>query len=591
MGKSGEEPAAPAPQLGPSFMHDLLETVLLLLAAAVAAVPVARVLGLSSVLGYLIAGWVIGGYALGVVPDPTEASALGEFGIVFMLFTLGLELSIERLRTMRRLIFGLGAAQVLVTGTALAVIGHLLGLPPAAAVIAGAGLALSSTAIVLQTLSERGEVVARIGRVTIAILLFQDLAVAPLLALVPVIGQENMSISYTALIAMAEAAGLVVAIVLIGRFILRHVFRLVAVSQNREVFAALALLVALGTGYATEEVGLSMALGAFLAGILIAETEYRHQVEADIEPYRGIFLGLFFMTVGMRIDPMVIWAEADAIVALVAGIIIIKAMILVLLCRLSDLPLPLAARSGLLLSQGGEFGFVLFTLATDQGVITAEIKQLLVVTVAITMAITPILSMLGRLWGESLEAKLDAGSDDLSEEVRDLHGHVIIAGFGRVGRIVARLLHERHIPYIALDLDAGTVAAARRDGWLAFYGNVTQNDVLNHAKVENARAVVVTIDQPAFAQRVVSLLRADYPDLLILARARDQRHGWELMEAGASMVVPETLEASLQLGWAVLDSVGMKTEDIAIAIDEIRKGSRTPPSSGIEGTAATQSAA
>jgi len=549
----------------------LLEGVVIVLLTAVLVVPLFQRAKLSAVLGYLAAGAIIGPYGLGLVGGGPEVSALAEFGVVFLLFTIGLELSIERLRAMRHHIFGLGTAQVVATALAIGGVAvFVFDLPAESAVVIGAALALSSTAVVLQLLSEHGDMLARVGRVSFSILLLQDIAVAPVLALVPLLGMEGDDLATALGLALLRAALAVAAIALIGRLLLRPVFRIAARTHNREVFAALALLVALGTGWTTHHFGLSMALGAFLAGLMLAGTEYRHQVEADIEPFRGILLGFFFMTVGMLIDPALVLDRLDLVLGLVAALLAVKAALIFGLCRLFGIAAPTAIRVGLLLAEGGEFAFVILGLAMAEGVVAEPTGQLLIVVVILSMIATPFLAAAGRRLQRSLERRALVAAESLTAEAEGLRDHVVIAGFGRVGQTIALLLAEREIPYIALDLDPSRVAAARQRGSLVFYGNVAQPDVMRMAQVDRARAVVVTIDQPMAAERVVHGLRLHYPDLHIVARAHDRGHGRSLLGAGASHIVPETLEASLQLGHAVLRTAGAPDEDIDRLLARLR---------------------
>jgi CPA2 family monovalent cation:H+ antiporter-2 len=549
----------------------VLESIVIVLLTAVLIVPLFQRARLSAVLGYLAAGAIIGPYGLGVIESGPGTAVLAEFGVVFLLFTIGLELSVERLGAMRHHIFGLGSAQVLLSGAGIALVAWgWFGLSPEMAVVIGAALALSSTAVVLQVLSEQGDMLARVGRVGFSILLLQDIAVAPILALVPLLGMEGDGLALALGLAMVKAAAAVAVIVLIGRLLLRPVFRLAARTHNREVFAALALLVALGTGWATHHFGLSMALGAFLAGLMLAGTEYRHQVEADIEPYRGILLGFFFMTVGMMIDPQLVIDRLGLILALVAVILVFKGLVVWALCLAFRLSMPLAIRAGLLLAGCGEFAFVILGLGIDEGVVAREIGQLLVVVVAFSMILTPFLAGAGRGLQARMESRALQDGDALAAEAGGLRDHVVIAGFGRSGQTVARLLAERGIPHVALDLDTGRVTAARARGLHVFYGNAAQPDVMRRAEVQHARAVVVTIDQPRSAERVVHVLRHHYPDLHIVVRAHDTEHSRSLLEAGASSVVPEALEASLQLGHAVLRTAGTPDQEIDRIIGQLR---------------------
>ncbi len=550
---------------------DLLAVAVIVLATAVVVVPLFQRLRLGTVLGYLAAGAAIGPHGAGAIHDTVNAAALADLGVVFLLFTLGLELSVERLRALRRHIFGLGAAQVVACALALGTAAWAAGLPAPAAVIVGAALAQSSTVVVLQVLSEHGEVVARFGRIGFAVLLFQDIAVAPVLALVPLLAEPSSAILPALGLAAAKAAAAITLLVLVGRILLRPLFRAAAHHGNREVFVGLVLLAALGTGWMTHLVGLSTALGAFLAGVLLAGTEFRHQIEADTEPYRGLLLGLFFMTIGMVIDPGVLAAQAAPIAATVAGLLAIKAGLLTVLARAFHLTLPTAVRLGLLLAGAGEFAFVIVALAQRQGVLGPGPAQVVIAAVALTMALTPLLAALGRRLGPILERHSYERLDRLAEETEDLRDHVVIAGYGRVGQTVATLLTSLKIPHVALDLDPGRVGEARHAGSRVFYGNAAQADVLRAAGVARARAVVVTIDQPGSAERVVAVLRRTFPGLHILARAHDHGHGKDLERAGATRAVPETLEASLQLGRAVLIAVGTPIDDIRRTIQRVRE--------------------
>lgn len=562
--------AAPANSLNAMAPTQLLGDVFVVL-LAVALVPLVQCCRVSTVVGYVVAGAVIGPHGFALIDESHGAVGLAELGIVFLLFTLGLELSFERLRTMRRHIFGLGAAQVVVSATVIGAIAWWLGLTPAAAVIVGAALALSSTAVVLQVLNDQRDIIARPGRISFAVLLFQDLSVAPMLALIPLLAAHTGSIAVPMLAAVAKAVVAVAAIMALGRLVTQPLFRLAAKSGSREMFVALMLLVALGTGWLTYEAGLSMALGAFLAGLVLGGTIYRHQVEADIEPFKGILLGLFFMTVGMMIDPVMIVQRAGLIAVIVAAMLALKGGLAAGLCRGFGVGWPKALRIGLLLAAGGEFAFVILELALAEGMVPPVETQILIVAVAITMALTPTLGAAGKTLQRRFETRVADRHNGLHEEAADLNNHVIIAGFGRVGQTVGNLLARLHIPFIALDLDPGLVAAARRHGSTVFYGNADHLDVLLTAGVARARAVVITVDQPSMAESIVEMLRHHFPDLEILVRAHDFAQGLELERAGATHAVPELLEASLELGRDVLAAVGAPLDDVTRIIRQVRE--------------------
>lgn len=550
---------------------EILYDVLIFLVAAVVVVPAFRRLRTSPVLGYLAAGILIGPHGLAVIRDSEAAHTLAEFGVVFLLFMIGLEFSLERLRSLGRYVFGLGALQVTITGSLIGGIAWALGASAEAAIIIGGGLALSSTAFVLQLLIERGERATSFGKISFAVLLFQDLAIVPLLMLVTLLGKGEGSFIAALGFAALKAAVALILVAGVGRLILRPVYRIVAETRSSELFVATTLLVVLGTGWLMSLVGISMVLGAFLAGILLSESEYRHQVEADIRPFRGILLGLFFMTVGMSININLIQRELGQIALLFVGLMVVKSIVTAALCRGFKLPADISVRVGLLLSQGGEFGFILFITAGALGLLSAEITQLLLASVTLTMVATPIMAYLGNRYSAFLarrEKVSVAGVDHIAD---DLNDHVLIGGFGRVGQTIAKVLSAAGISYVALDLDASRVAACRAKGMPVFFGDASQIEILNSAGASRARGAIVTIDQPATADRIVAALREYLPDLPIFARARDLPHSRQLETHGATEAVPEALEASLQLGAIAMTSMGTSADDVSEIIQDLRK--------------------
>ncbi len=550
--------------------HHITDIIIVLL-AAIAVVPIFQRLKISPVLGYLAAGLVIGPFGISAIADPKEAEGLAEFGVIFLLFAIGLDLPLERLRAMRRYIFGLGALQVVVTGGVFAAIGMAFGLKPEIAAVVGGTLALSSTATVLQLLVERGEAAARFGRISVSVLLFQDLAVVPLLALIPLLAGGGTTSIGTALgLAGAKAIIALIAIVLAGRFVVRPLFDLIASTHNSELFTATALFILLGTGWITAEAGMSMALGAFLAGILLAGTPYRHQIEADIHPFRGLLLGLFFMTVGMTINVPAILAAAWTVVGLTIGLLAVKAVILAALVLAFGLPLAAAVRAGLLLSQGGEFAFVLFGVAGREGVLPADMVQALNAAVVLSICTTPALSALGARLAEFIRARSHSTGPRLKEEAHGLEQHVVVAGYGRVGQTICHLLEADKVSYIALDMDVQRVMRARELGRPVYFGDASRLDVLKATGIDRAGLAVVTLDNPAAAERAVLALRSLKQDLPILARARDRKHGRRLEAAGASEAVAEAIEASLILGSRVLGLAGKPADKVAAAVAAYR---------------------
>jgi CPA2 family monovalent cation:H+ antiporter-2 len=494
---------------------------------------------------------------------------VAQFGVVFLLFSIGLSLSIERLGVLRRWVFGLGVAQMVVTVLALwgALLG--LGLEAGPALVLGGALALSSTAVALQMLEERRELGTAYGRAAFAVLLLQDLAVVPLLTLVPLLRGPGASVLPALGLAFLRAAVALVAILAAGRLLLRPALRVVARDGGPELFTAVVLLLVLGIGWLTEGAGLSMALGAFLAGVLVAETEFRPQVEADVLPFRGVLLALFFMTVGMGLDPALAWAHAPLLLGLLAGLLVVKAVILAALGRAFGLSMANAAAVGLTLAQGGEFAFVLVALARGSGVVSAEIGQLVVLVVGLSMAATPLLFALkGRLTPRLERLGAEAA---LAADVGGTHGHVIVAGFGRVGWTLARLLEARGTPYVALDLDPERVAEAAAREQPVHFGDASRPGVLRAAGIERARAVVVTLDEPKAASRTVHLVRSLAPELPVVVRARDLGQCEQLALAGASAVVPELVEGSLQLGAALLGQLGESRDGVERLLGVLRR--------------------
>ncbi len=530
----------------------LLE-VLIVLVAAVLSVSLFRRLRLDPVLGYLCAGAIIGPFSLGLIQGLATIQALAELGVVFLLFTVGLELPIARIRVMPMRVFLLGIAQVSITGTAISFAVAAMGVSPEAAGIIGFGVALSSTAIVLRLLSDSGGLTSQTGRAAFAILIVQDLMVGPLLVAVFALGDQSNDL--TTLLGEAALKMLVTVVVILGlgRFLLRHVFTLVAATREPAIFAAMTLFVVLGTGVATEHAGLSLAFGAFLAGMLMAETQFRHQVAAEIQPFRGLLLGLFFMTVGMEIHPKLIFENAVLVLSLVAALLALKAGILITLARISRLSFADSVHLGVLLAQGGEFAFILIGAAMTLGVVAPDLGQLVIVVVALTMLATPFLAGLGRTASNRIERKEVPRIEDLAESDTELEDHVIIAGFGRVGAIVAKQMIDAKVPFLAIDMDPHTILQAQKRGLPVYYGDVTRADILDGVNVQAARAVVVALDDKHVSLQVVAILRYIFPELKIHARARDTAHAQELETIGADTVVTELVPTGLQLAQVVLN--------------------------------------
>ena len=542
------------------------------LVAVVILVPLLKRIKISPVLGYLAVGAIIGPYALGLERDVAGVQHVAELGVIFLLFTIGLELSFERLRAFSRLIFGLGTLQVIICSTVIAFAAWLWGNEVNASIIIGLCLALSSTAMVMQLLAERGENAAVHGRASFAVLLLQDLAVVPILILVGVFGDNSGGSLWVSVGgALAKAIIVVVLIVVLGRYVLRYLFRVVATTRSVDVFTAMILLSVLATSVATGMAGLSMALGAFLAGLLLAETEFRHQIESEIEPFKGLLLGLFFMSVGMSIDFVLAFERGIWVLLSVLGLIGLKTVITTLIARCFLPTWGASLRTGLLLSEAGEFAFVVIGQATlTYSILPNETAQFMVVVAGLSMALTPLLAWLGKR--VELAMLKERPSVTLkSEDAEGLHDHVVIIGFGRVGQSVASVLAQQSIPYVGFDADTKRVQTLREKGEPVFFGDGNKMDVLERAGADTASALLMTTDDAAQTEAVVVQIRQRWPNLPILVRARDHSHSHALVASGATTVVPETLEASLQLSGHVLCALGFPREEANACMEVIRR--------------------
>ncbi|MBK8160368.1 MAG: cation:proton antiporter [Rhodospirillaceae bacterium] len=545
-------------------MHsDAITDILIVLMAALVLVPFLHRAGISSVLGYLAVGMIIGPSGLQAIKDPEEAAWLAELGVVFMLFAIGLELPLERLKTMRYYVFGLGGAQMGVTllvigGTAL-----LLGAEPSAAIVIGGILALSSTATVLKLLLDRGEAAARFGRIAVAVLLFQDLAVVPMLALIPLLGAEGGSLWFALGLAAVKATLALGIIMLAGRFLIRPLFRQIAATGNSELFTAASLFILLGLGWVTREAGMSMGLGAFLAGMLLAGTPYRHQIEADIQPFRGLLIGLFFVTVGMTFDLAAVAANILAILGITLIFVLIKILLTALVARAFGLKIDTALRAALILAQGSEFGFVLTSLAGNHGILPAGTILNLNAAIVLSIALTPFLATLGRYAATRIRDRRGRRASSLADESEHLAEHVLVAGFGRVGQAICRLLDNAEIGYVVLDLDVQRVIRARARGLPVYFGDAGRIDVLRAAGADRASLAVIAIDSPVMAERMAAALHEIVPDLVIVARAWDAGHAKRLAQLGVNEAIPEDIEIGLGLGSAMLRRLGRDQTDVA----------------------------
>jgi glutathione-regulated potassium-efflux system ancillary protein KefC/glutathione-regulated potassium-efflux system protein KefB len=535
-------------------MISLAQTAVLL-AAAVIAVSLFRLCNLSSILGYVAAGLVIGPWGLRLVENSANISHIADFGVVLLLFIIGLELQPTRLWVMRRLVFGLGMAQVLLCTVLLGGAATLMGLPALSAGIVGFGLSLSSTPLVLQILAERGQLKTQHGRSAFGILLFQDLAVLPVLAILPMLSNTTQSAQSAngALWSVLLKLVAVIAIVIVGgRLLLRPALRVVARIRVSEVFTAAALLTVIATSLLANKAGLSMSLGAFLAGVLLADSEFRHELEADIEPFKGLLLGLFFIVVGMSANLGLFISQPLKLLAITAGLMLIKLLAVTLLGRLTNHKGSSAWRLGFTLPAGGEFAFVLFTLATSHHILDQDTADLLILAVTLSMMLGPLLLVVHDIVVTQWLAGPAAPYDEIDE--RDTP--VIIAGFGRFGQIVARVLTSKRIPFTALDSNQKNVDFVRRFGNQVYYGDVSRLDLLRAAGAETAKIFVLAIDDVDASIRTAELLRSHFPKLKIYARARNRQHAFSLMDAGVTNIIRETYVSSLEIASSVLQALG-----------------------------------
>ena len=531
-----------------------LSGALIYLAAAVVAVPLARLAGLGSIIGYLVAGIAIGPWGLRLVTDPRQILEFAEFGVVLMLFLVGLELEPQRLWSLRKPIFGWGSVQLFGSAALMVGVGVAAGVDWRLAMVAALGLAMSSTAIGLGVLAERNLMATTSGQSVLSVALLQDVAAIPILALVPLMAVADVHDSGGGWLGAAKAIGVIAAIVLGGRLLLRPALRWIAGSRTPEIFTAASLLLVVATAALMHTVGLSMALGAFLAGVLLAESEYRRELETDIEPFKGLLLGLFFIAVGMSIDFAVVLQRPVLIALLVVGFLFVKAAVLWGMARAMPLPRPERPVFIILLAQGGEFGFVVFQSASGAGVIAPATASLLVAAVAISMLLTPLLLVAADRWWIPRLAR--GKRSDVAEISEPQTAPVIVAGFGRYGQVVSRMLYANGITPTVLDHDAEQIEALRKFGWRVFYGDASRLDLLRTAGAARAKVLVLAIDDLEQSLKVATLVREHFPDLAIVARARNVQHYFRLRELGITMIERETLDASLMSARSVLGLLG-----------------------------------
>jgi len=563
-----------------------LREILLFLILAGILIPTLQRLRINQVLGFLAVGALLGPFGLGALalhtpwlsfltfPAGPGISMLAEIGVLFLMFMIGLELSAARLWSMRRWVFGAGTAQVVASATLIGAALYLYGLPGQAAVILGLVLSLSSTAVVMQLMNQQHSTGTRLGQAAFAVLMLQDLAVVPILILIGALakgaGDGNDALLLAA-ITLAKAAGAIAVIYLVGGRVVHPLFRAFARQRQPDVFMALVLLATFGIAALSAAAGLSMALGALIAGLLLAETEFKHEVELMVEPFKGLLMGLFFMTVGMTIDTGQILDAPLWLASFVLGLVLIKGVVVALLFRIGGLPWGRAVEGGLLLGQGGEFAFIVIGYAATSGVLDPALGARVMLAVGLSLFITPLLARLGTAIGDQLETRGDqlAAQHDHAA-LSAVRGQVIIAGFGRVGQQLGKLLTAQKIPFVAFETDARLVAQLRADGWPVWFGNAARPELLRRVHADEAPAIVLTMDQPLAALQAVHGIRREFPHVALFARSRDEKHARDLRLAGASVVVPETLEASLQLSSFVLGAMGLEERTIDAIVDRER---------------------
>jgi monovalent cation:proton antiporter-2 (CPA2) family protein len=554
---------------------DFLTLPLVLLAAAVISVPIARFGRLSAIVAYLVAGIVIGPFGVGIFREPGTILTVAELGVVMLLFVIGLELELSRLLAMRRDIFGLGVAQLLLTAGAIAALAIATGrFDWRGALVAGLALALSATSIALRILEERGHLQQPYGQRAFAILLFQDMSVVPLLALIPLLApggevKQHASLADTAS-SVAVACAAIAALVVAGRYLLNPFFKLLAWTGAREAMTAAALLVVLGAAVLMQTVGMSMALGAFLAGVLLAESSYRHELEADIEPFRGLLLALFFMGVGMTIDMKIVWANLWLVIAAAVIITVLKAGIVWALFRVTCAKRGEALQAGSVLTGAGEFAFVLFPLGVSIGILSTNQGSLLSAIAAVTLLIGPPFASLTEVALRRLAKATEREADDFS----DANGSVLVIGFGRFGQIVSQYLLAQEIDVTAIDLDSDMIQVAGRFGFKVYYGDGTRLDVLRAAGLEKARLIAICIDDQEAVNKIVDLTKAEFPGTKIFARSFDRGHTLQLLARGVDYEMRETFESAMRFGQKTLTAMGVDPDRVAIVEDFIRNRDR-----------------
>lgn len=549
-------------------LHEFLFSAFWFLVAAVVFVPLLKRLGLGTLLGYIAAGAAIGPWGLKAAGDVDNVAKFAELGVVFLLFVIGLELKPKKLWTMKKVVFGLGSLQMGITTFVLALGAKVFGLPWDAAIICGFALSLTSTAFAIQIMTEKNHLQTDYGQQSFSVLLFQDLIAIPALAIIPLFfhSQNESMLDAISPLALARVLGVILFVVVCGRFLLKPLLRAIAWTQTREIFTATALLFVISVSLMMEKQGVSMSLGAFLAGILLADSEYRHEIESDIEPFKGLLLGLFFISVGMSIDFGLVINKIALILFLASALMVAKLIINYTLGRYFKLSVRSAQNMGVVLSPAGEFGFVIFAVAQQGRLLSPYLTSMLVATVTFSMILTPILMILKERYGDAFFNEKPPEFDTIQND----HPQVIIAGFGRVGQITGRLLRVLWIPFTALELDGEQVEVVRKFGNKVYYGDASRLDLLLAAGAQNAEIFVLAVDDVEASRKIARTVKKHFPHLKIIGRARNRQHTFELMDLGVDQIFRETFSSSLEMAEVVLKELGMPLDKVRTKIDTFR---------------------
>lgn len=554
-------------------MHDIsyLNDIITLLVASIVVVVIFRQIGLSPALGYLIAGAIIGPFGMQYVQSTQSTKSIAELGIVFMLFAIGLELTFARLSTIRKYVFGFGTLQIVLTSSVITYICYyFFKIPIEGAIIISCALAMSSTAIVMQVIAENGEQSTRVGRLSFSILLMQDLAVIPILVLLPLLSKANLNVFNALGGALFNAIIALLIIFPVGSLLLKPFFRIIAHTQNEVLFLSFTLLIVLGSALLCHKLGLSFALGAFIAGLMVAETEYRYRVEEEILSLKSLLMGLFFMTIGMSFDTNLLLEALLQIIEITFGLIALKAFIIIILCRIFRFPLAPAIHTGLLLSQGGEFSFVVLLVAVQEKLIDDQLSQILMTAITFSMALTPLLANIGRKIKGQIYIKEILRDNKLKREIGDISKHVIIIGFSKVSRIIVYILRKRKINYLILENNHRVVRIEKNNGFNIYYGDPMNIEILNYIGTPKAESVIIGLDDEIACIKITRFIHQNFPTVAVITKSETFNNADRFKKVGASYVVSKNLETGLQLSQAALASSGLKTTEINDIINSFR---------------------